>query len=58
MSIVNPKLEPQLRQQLENLRLNGDVERGGLVRPQSAAVDGSRSPIAIMTRCRMPPESW
>ena len=44
-------------QQLEDLRLDRDVERGRrLVGDQQA---GSHAiAIAIITRCRMPPESW
>jgi hypothetical protein len=44
----------QLREQAENLRLHGDVERGGdLVRDDEV---GSRtSAMAITTRCCIPP---
>ncbi len=43
--------------QVEDLRLDGHVERGGgLVRQQHARAAGSA--MAIMTRWRMPPESW
>ena len=51
--------EPRLHlpQQVEDLRLDGDVERGGrLVGDQQLRV--ADSAIAIMTRWRMPPENW
>ena len=50
------ELALELRDQLEDLRLDGDVERRRrLVRDQDS---GSRtSAIAIITRWRMPPES-
>ena len=43
--------------QIEHLRLDGHVERGG----RSSAMSSfglHDSAIAIMTRCRMPPENW
>ena len=47
----------QLRQQVEDLRLHGDVERGGrLVGDHSRGSQASA--IAIITRWRMPPENW
>ena len=46
----------QRAQQLEDLRLHGDVERRGrLVGDQQLGRPASA--IAIITRCRMPPES-
>ena len=43
--------------QVEHLRLHGDVERGRrLVADQQVRVVGEA--IAITTRCRCPPESW
>ena len=51
------KIAIELDDQLENLRLNGDVERGGRLVAYSSA--GSlENPIASMTRWRMPPENW
>ena len=46
----------QIEQQAQDLRLHGDVERGGrLVGDQEFGPQASAS--AIMTRCRMPPEN-
>ena len=43
--------------QLEDLRLDRHVERGGrLVGDQQRGLQASA--IAIITRCRMPPENW
>ena len=51
------KLGPQFSQQFKNLRLNGDIERGrGLVGDQQ--LGRLTIAMAIITRCRMPPESW
>ena len=45
----------QLEQEVEDLRLNGDVERGGrLVGNEEAGIAGDP---AIITRWLMPPES-
>ena len=47
----------QRRMSVEDLRLDGDVERGrGLVGDQERRP--ADSAIAIITRCRMPPDSW
>ena len=51
------ELALQRAQQLEDLRLHGDVERGRrLVGDQQ--LGPSASAIAIIARCRMPPENW
>ena len=48
---------PAASQKLQDLRLHGDVKRGGrLVGDQD--VGSQASAMAIMTRWRMPPESW
>ena len=48
----------QLAEQVEDLRLDGDVERGGrLVGDQQLGIAGQGA-IAIITRWRMPPENW
>ena len=53
----HPGLFPQPGQQVENLGLDRDVERGrGLVGDEELRL--ARDAIAIMARCRMPPESW
>ena len=45
------------RDQVEDLRLDGHVERGGrLVGDQQLGV--ADSAIAIIARWRMPPENW
>jgi hypothetical protein len=47
----------QRHQQIEDLRLDGDVERGGrLVGDQQRGLQASA--MAIITRWLMPPESW
>ena len=42
--------------QLQHLALHGDVKRGGRLVGDNQAADRRRRPIAISTRCRMPPE--
>ena len=50
-------LRDELAQQVEDLRLDRDVERGRrLVGDQSFGSQASA--IAIIARCRMPPENW
>ncbi len=52
------ELALQLREQVHHLGLHGDVQRGGgLVGDDQRRAPG-RCAIAIMTRCRMPPENW
>ena len=47
----------QIADQLEDLGLHGDVERGGrLVGDQQQRVEASA--WAIIARCRCPPDSW
>ena len=47
----------QVADQVEDLRLHGDVERGRrLVGDEQVRVVASA--IAIIARCRMPPENW
>jgi hypothetical protein len=47
----------ELGDQVQDLRLDGDVQRGGgLVGDQQAGLQDSA--IAIITRWRMPPENW
>ena len=51
-----PSVGDQLAEEVEDLGLDRDVERSG-----SSAISsfGSQaSAMAIMTRCRMPPENW
>ena len=53
------RVEPvaQVAQQVEDLGLHGDVERGGrLVGDQQ--LGSQESDWAIIARCRWPPESW
>jgi hypothetical protein len=51
------ELAPQVAQQVEDLGLDGDVERGRrLVGDQQRGWQASA--IAIITRWRMPPDSW
>ena len=53
-----PELAAQAREQLEHLRLDGDVERRGrLVGDQQLAARPA-SAMAIIARWRWPPESW
>ena len=47
----------QLAQQVENLRLDRDVERRRRLVGDDAATGWHASAIAISTRCRMPPDS-
>jgi hypothetical protein len=55
-TIAVPRLLLELDHQVEDLRLDGDVERRRrLVGDQHLRVAGSA--MAIMTRWRMPPES-
>ena len=52
-----PVLALQVLQQVHDLGLHRDVERGGrLVGDQH--LGSSASAIAIMTRWRIPPENW
>ena len=44
--------------QVEDLRLDGDVERGGGFVGDQQRRARTTSAIAIITRWRMPPESW
>ena len=44
--------------QLQDLRLDGDVERGGRLVGDDRASGCRRAPMAIITRWRMPPENW
>ena len=57
MMMTAVELALEVLQQVEDLRLHGDVERrGGLVGDEQAGL--LISPIAIIARCRMPPENW
>ena len=54
---AHPSFSCELAEQLEDLRLDGDVERGRrLVGDEQ--LGSHASAIAIITRWRMPPESW
>jgi hypothetical protein len=56
MSSGHPVVLLQIPNQVEDLRLDRDVERGGrLVGDQKARI--ADSAIAIMARWRMPPDS-
>ena len=44
-------------EQIEDFRLHGDVERGGRLVGDDAVSGRRRSAIAIIARCRSPPES-
>jgi len=44
-------------EQVEDLLLDGDIERGWSARRRSAVADGLTMAMAIMTRCRMPPRA-
>ena len=56
-STAMPTCALQRREQLEDLRLDRDVERRrGLVRDEERGLE--QSAIASITRWRMPPESW
>ena len=52
-----PALAPKLREDADDLALDGHVERG---RRPSAMIRSGSSAIAaaIITRCSIPPESW
>jgi len=56
-SIANPNLWRSSLRQIENLLLDGDVKRRRrLVGNQQ--LRRLTMAMAIITRCRMPPESW
>ena len=48
----------QVAQHVEDAGLHGDVERGGRLVGDEHAAGWQATAIAIITRCRMPPESW
>ena len=52
-----PSVVAQFAQQVEDLRLDGDIERGGRLVGDQQAADCTASAIAIITRWRMPPDS-
>ena len=53
----HPGLAQEIAQELQDLRLDGDVEcRGRLVGDQQRGALASA--MAIITRCRCPPENW
>ena len=53
-----PSSRCMLVQQLEDLRLDRDVERGRRLVGDQQRRDRTTSAIAIITRWRMPPENW
>ena len=52
------ELALQLAQQVEDLRLDGDVERGRRLVGDQQRRGRTTSAMAIITRWRMPPENW
>ena len=56
--IAAPVSARSSRNQIEDLRLDGDVERGRRLVGDQQAAGSQASAMAIITRWRMPPESW
>ena len=48
----------ELAQQVEDLRLDRHVERGGRLVGDQQLAAGRPAAMAIITRWRMPPENW